>query len=118
MLCVVHAISPNSGQSGLDEASAFPKPALLGHLFVDKQFWMAYATEEGIEDLAQDVPASERRVLLATQGPIAFAAFQGKMSHAAWETKPSWSMSPMMIEPSRQRRRQAPLLASKPRHSI
>jgi pimeloyl-ACP methyl ester carboxylesterase len=83
--------SPNSGQSGLDEASAYPKPALLGHLFVDKQ-GMAYATEEGLVDLAQDVSPGARRVLLATQGPIALAAFQGKVSHAAWETKPSWSI--------------------------
>jgi pimeloyl-ACP methyl ester carboxylesterase len=90
-LVYVAGASPNSGQSGLDEASAYPKPALLGHLFVDKQ-GMAYATDEGIEDLAQDVPGTERGVLLATQGPIAFAAFQGKVSHAAWETKPSWSI--------------------------
>ncbi len=36
-LVYVAGASPNSGQSGLDEASAYPKPPLLGHLFVDKQ---------------------------------------------------------------------------------
>jgi pimeloyl-ACP methyl ester carboxylesterase len=90
-LVYVAGASPNSGQSGLDEASTYPKPALLGHLFVDKR-GMAYATEEGMIDLAQDVPPVERRVLMATQGPIALTAFQGKVSHAAWETKPSWSI--------------------------
>lgn len=90
-LVYVAGASPNSGQSGLDEASAYPKPALLGHLFVDQQ-GMAYATEEGMIDLAQDIVPGERWVLQATQGPIALAAFQGKISHAAWETKPSWSI--------------------------
>ncbi|MEJ0041838.1 MAG: alpha/beta hydrolase [Rhizomicrobium sp.] len=90
-LVYVAAVSPNSGESGLDEAAPYPKPALLGHLFVDKQ-GMAYATKDGIDDLAQDVSASERRVLLVTQGPIAFTAFQGKVSHAAWASKPSWSI--------------------------
>ncbi len=90
-LVYVAGASPNSGQSGLDEAAAYPKPALLGHLSVDKQ-GIASATEEGILDLAQDVPSAQRRILLATQGPIAFAAFQGKISRAAWETKPSWSI--------------------------
>jgi pimeloyl-ACP methyl ester carboxylesterase len=90
-LVYVAAVSPNSGESGLDEAAPYPKPALLSHLFVDKQ-GIAYATRDGIGDLAQDVPESTRRVLLVTQGPIAFAAFQGKVSHAAWESKPSWSI--------------------------
>ncbi len=31
-------------------------------------------------------------MLFATQGPIVLSAFQGKVSHAAWETKPSWSI--------------------------
>ncbi len=63
----------------------------MGHLFVDKQGF-AYATQDGITDLAQDVPLRERRVLFATQGPIVLSAFQGKVSHAAWEAKPSWSI--------------------------
>ena len=90
-LVYVAGASPNSGQSGSDEASAYPKPPLLGHLIIDKQ-GMAYATEDGMKDLAQDLPPAERQVLQATQGPIALAAFKGKVSHAAWETKPSWSI--------------------------
>lgn len=88
-LVYVAAVAPNTGQSGLDEAAPYPKPVLLSHLTVDSQ-GIAYATPEGIEDLAQDEPASKRRLLLATQGPIAFTAFQGKISHAAWSSKPSW----------------------------
>lgn len=90
-LVYVAAPSPSSGQSGLDEAAAYPKPPLLAHLFIDRQ-GMAYATEDGMKDLAQDLSPVERQVLQATQGPIALTAFQGKVSHAAWETKPSWSI--------------------------
>ncbi len=90
-LVYVAGASPNSGQSGFDEASAYPKPPLLDHLFVDKQ-GMAYATEEGMKDLAQDLSPAERQILQVTQGPIALTAFQGKVLHAAWEMKPSWSI--------------------------
>jgi pimeloyl-ACP methyl ester carboxylesterase len=90
-LVYIAAPSPNNGQSGLDEASAYPKPPLLDHLFVDKQ-GMAYATEDGMRDLAQDLSPAERQVLQVTQGPIALAAFRGKVSHAAWQAKPSWSI--------------------------
>jgi pimeloyl-ACP methyl ester carboxylesterase len=90
-LVYVAAVAPIGGQSGLDEAAPYPKPALLSHLAVDSQ-GMAYATAQGIEDLAQDVPANVRRVLFATQEPIAFTAFQGKISRAAWESKPSWAI--------------------------
>jgi pimeloyl-ACP methyl ester carboxylesterase len=90
-LVYVAGASPNSGQSGLDEASAYPRPALLDHLSVDK-LGIASVTEQGMTDLAQDVPVDERRLLQATQGPIALAAFQGKVSHAAWQHRPSWSI--------------------------
>ena len=90
-LVYVAGASPDSGQSGLDEASAYPKPALLSHLKVDSK-GMAYATAEGMLDLAQDIPPAARRVLQATQGPIALSAFSGKVSKAAWRAKPSWSV--------------------------
>ncbi len=90
-LVYVAAVAPNSGQSGLNEAAPYPKPALLSHLAVDAQ-GMAYATPAGIDDLAQDLPAGTRRVLFATQVPIAFAAFKDTISHAAWESKPVWAI--------------------------
>ncbi|MBW4091690.1 MAG: alpha/beta hydrolase [Proteobacteria bacterium] len=90
-LVYVAAASPDSGQSGLDEAAAYPKPALLSHLFVDGQGF-AYATEQGMRDLAQDLPKAERDILMATQGPIALSAFEDKVTYAAWLDKPVWSV--------------------------
>lgn len=50
----------------------------------------AKVTDKGIkEDFAQDLPMSEREVLAATQGPTNGAALGGKVSVAAWKTKPT-----------------------------
>lgn len=40
--------------------------------------------------MAGDVPPARVRILAATQQPIAASAFTGKVSHAAWRSKPSW----------------------------
>ena len=40
--------------------------------------------------MAGDVPMSSVRVLAATEQPIAAAAFDGKVTTAAWHRKPSW----------------------------
>jgi pimeloyl-ACP methyl ester carboxylesterase len=42
------------------------------------------------EDFAQDLPASEMKVLLAAQAPTNAAVFGAPISNAAWKTKPSW----------------------------
>jgi pimeloyl-ACP methyl ester carboxylesterase len=43
-----------------------------------------------VKHFASDLPASEARVLAATQGPIAVSAFGAQVSGVAWKTKPSW----------------------------
>ena len=59
-----------------------------------------------LEDFAQDLPESERKLLLATQGPQAFSALKEKISKAAWKTKPSWYIvagNDRMINPDLER---------------
>lgn len=41
------------------------------------------------EDFTQDLTPTERKVIIATQQPVA-AAFGEKMATAAWQPKPSW----------------------------
>ena len=43
-----------------------------------------------MKHFAQDLPASEARVVAAMQGPIIASAFGTKVSNVAWKTKPSW----------------------------
>ena len=61
-------------------------------------------TQKGVvEDFAQDLPLSERRVMAVTQGPTSINAFTQKISTAAWKTKPSWyvvAQNDRMIAPA------------------
>ena len=56
----------------------------------DKSGFLTLPTQGYLDNFAQDVQMDERKVLAATQGPTAGAAFGGRISHAAWHDKPSW----------------------------
>lgn len=48
-------------------------------------------SKKGIdEDFCQNLPAAERQVIYAVQGPLAAAAIGQKTTVAAWQTKSSW----------------------------
>lgn len=54
----------------------------------------------------RDLPAATTAVMTATQGPIRGAAFDEKLSVAAWKTKPSWYIvaeNDHMIQPDMER---------------
>ena len=54
----------------------------------------AYLTSQGIlEDFAQGLPVSDRKLVLAVQGQIYGPMFDEKLTVAAWKTKPSWVVS-------------------------
>jgi len=48
---------------------------------------MSLPTDAVVKSFASDLPASEARVLAATQGPIAVSAFGAQVSGVAWKTK-------------------------------
>ena len=89
-LVYLAGFAPGSGQSLGDVAqqgSASPG----GQQFTADAAGFVRITRQGMEqDLAPDVPAIERRVLFATQKPLAASTRGGKVTTAAWETKPSW----------------------------
>ena len=48
-------------------------------------------TSKGIsEDFAQDLSTAEKQMIIATQHPTSGAALGGKVTTAAWKSKPSW----------------------------
>lgn len=49
--------------------------------------------------LAADVPQSVLALMIATQRPIALAALNEKLTSAAWTSKPSWQIRPL-LDPS------------------
>ncbi len=46
--------------------------------------------------LAADVPQSKLALMIATQRPIALAALQEPLTSAAWTSKPSWQIRPLL----------------------
>ena len=42
--------------------------------------------------MAQDLPASEQRILTATQGQTSASVFGATVTTAAWRSKPSWAV--------------------------
>ena len=46
--------------------------------------------------LAADVPESVLALMIATQRPIALAALQEPLTSAAWTSKPSWQIRPLL----------------------
>lgn len=88
-LMYVAAVAPDQGESafGLITSVATPvgtelRPDSMGFLKL---------TPKGIaEDFAQGLPASEIKVLTATQAPINVVAMKGEITTPAWKSKPSF----------------------------
>ncbi len=89
-LVYVSALVPKSGQSAADTTKGYPdapgsaqaKPDAAGYLSL---------TRKGIdEDFVPELPAAERDVVYATQGPWNSSALAEKVANPAWQSKPSW----------------------------
>lgn len=89
-LVYVAAFAPDQGEAVGELGKAYPPPPALAAPIVDKEGFLSLSTEAVVKHLASDLPASEARVVAATQGPIAGSAFGAKVSGVAWKTKPSW----------------------------
>ena len=89
-LVYVAAFGPDQGEAVGELGKAYPPPPALAAPIVDKQGFMSLPTDAVVKHFASDLPASEARVLAATQGPIALSAFGAHVSGVAWKTKPSW----------------------------
>jgi pimeloyl-ACP methyl ester carboxylesterase len=104
-LVYVASFAPSVGQSINDLTKDHPKPSGLDHVIVDKEGFVTMSFEGISKHFAQDLPAAKHRLMTASQGPIRGAAFDEKVSVAAWSTKPSWfivSDQDRMIQPALQ----------------
>jgi pimeloyl-ACP methyl ester carboxylesterase len=106
-LLYIAAFAPDNGQSLSDVAKTFPPEPGNDEVRPDASGFLSL-TPKGIhEDFAQDLPESERRVILATQGPWSAVAPGEKISKAAWRVKPSWyivAKRDRMINPDLERK--------------
>ncbi|WP_343306336.1 alpha/beta hydrolase [Chitinophaga niabensis] len=89
-LVYVAALVPNNGQTVVDVTSAFPAAPGSGEFRQDASGFLSLSPKGINEYFAQDLPAKERQILVATQTPWAGKATVTKISTAAWKDKPSW----------------------------
>jgi len=105
-LVYVAAFAPDVGQTTNDLGKGGPPPPGSASIKPDSAGFL-YLTPEGVaKDFAQDLPASQAKVMAATQGPVASKAFDDKVTHAAWKNKPSWYVvaeKDRMIQPDLER---------------
>lgn len=89
-LVYIAALVPDTGQSASDVTKAYPPTPGLQQAKPDSEgfLWM---TRQGIDqDFVPDLPAAERAVVFATQGPWNSKALSDRVMMPAWKTKPSW----------------------------
>jgi pimeloyl-ACP methyl ester carboxylesterase len=88
-LVYVAARAPDAGEDYTALAAKFPTPpATAGIVFDGDQGRLTEAAF--LRDFAGDLPADKARVLYAVQEPFHKALLTGKMTHAAWRSKPSY----------------------------
>lgn len=89
-LVYIAALVPEDGQSVNDVLKPYPPTPGLGHVAPDAAGYLSL-TRQGIEeDFVPDLPAAERALVYATQGPWSSACLDGKVATPAWKAKPSW----------------------------
>ena len=88
-LVYVAAFAPDKGQSTLDQIKANPTPVGM-ELRPDAWGFLKLSAKGIVEDFAPDVREAEQKILIATQGPTAGAAFKAQISTPAWKNKPTW----------------------------
>ncbi len=105
-LVYISAFAPDDNQSLNDASKAFPAAPGLGEGRPDASGFLSLSAKGVLEDFCQDLPVTERKVILATQGTWAASATDQKIAKAAWKTKPTWyivASEDRMINPDLER---------------
>jgi hypothetical protein len=83
------ARAPDAGEEYAALAKNFPTmPASAGIVWSGD--WGLLSEDAFLRDFAGDVPADKARVLYAVQQPFKRTLLDGKTTHAAWRSKPSF----------------------------
>lgn len=105
-LVYVAAFAPSVGESTNDGGKGYPPPPGLAHPVASPDGFLALTPETIAQDFAQDVGPQEANLIAVSQGPVNAAAFDAKVTAAAWTSKPSWyivSAKDRMIQPDAER---------------
>src|SRR5215813_6344776 len=102
-LVYVAAWMPEIGNSANQTSEPFGPTPVLKEIKVDAQHFASLSEEGVINDFADGLPMTERRLVLAVQGQTYGPMFDEKLTHAAWKSKPSWhviSMNDRTLSPA------------------
>ncbi len=105
-LVYVAAFAPGDGESVADLGKDYPPPPGMAEEIADAAGFISLTAKGVDEDFAPDLPAAERKLIAATQGPTAAVVFGTKIEQAAWKSKPAWyvvASNDRMIPPALQR---------------
>ena len=91
-LVYVAAFAPAEGESINSVGKPYPAAPLGSELRLDAQGFLTASPKGIAEDMAQELPPGEQRILVATQGQTAAAVFGATVTTAAWKSKPSWAV--------------------------
>lgn len=89
-LVYVAAFAPDEDQAISDVTKGYPDAPGLAEGKPDAAGYLSLTRRGVDEDFAPDLPAAERTIVYATQGPWNSKALGDKVTSAAWKTKPSW----------------------------
>lgn len=89
-LVYVAAFAPDEGETLAGLAQNFPPTPLFSKLKVIEDGFLLLTPKGLLEDFAQDLPVSEKNVMVATQAATQGALLSTPIGKAAWHDKPSW----------------------------
>jgi pimeloyl-ACP methyl ester carboxylesterase len=89
-LVYVNAFAPDAGEALAEAGSKFPAPPLNAALVPDAAGFLYVARDKVHDVFCKDIPASDARVIAATQKPLNKSVFEAKVVNVAWKTIPSW----------------------------
>lgn len=89
-LVYVNAFGPDSTETIAGAGDQFPAPPLNAVLVPDTAGFL-YIERDKVHDVfCKDLPASDARIIAATQKPLNKSVFGAKVVNVAWKTVPSW----------------------------
>jgi pimeloyl-ACP methyl ester carboxylesterase len=105
-LVYIAARAPDAGEDYTALAKTFPTPPASSGLITAPDGYAQLSEEAFLHDFAQDVDPIRAKTLYAVQGRISGELFSGKVTQAAWRTKPSFyavSKNDRTIDPDLER---------------
>jgi pimeloyl-ACP methyl ester carboxylesterase len=89
-LLYVSALVPEAGQNANDVNAAMPTTGVEKEFRVSTDGFLFLSEKAVNENFAPDTTPAERKLIYATQVPLAASAGDEKVFQPAWKTKPTW----------------------------